>query len=67
MIYTFDTKKDVFKRKLHSLGSLKDEIHTKVVLDANEVKNLLDEAINKHSLKLILFYNIKHQYVENVN
>lgn len=66
-IYTFNTKKDVFKPKLHSLSSLKNKIYTKIVLDSNEVDNLLNEAINKHSLELILFYNIKHYYVEKTN
>ena len=66
-IYTFDTKKDVFKPKLLSLSSLRNEIYTRIVLDATEVDKLLNESINKHSLKLILFYNIKHYYVENTN
>ena len=66
-IYTFNTKKDVFKPKLHSLSSLKNEIYTKITLDKDAVNNLPNEAINKNSLELILFYNIKHYYVEKTN
>lgn len=67
VMYTFDTKKDVFKPKLHFLSSLKNKIYTKIVLDKDAVNNLINEAINKNSLELILFYNIKHYYVEKTN